>query len=292
MAQAVIEVQGVSRSYGDKLALDNVSLDVRKGEILALLGPNGAGKTTLISLMLGLRRPTTGRIRLFGGDPASPGSKTRVGAMLQETSVIPDLTVAETIDLFRSYYAEPLPTADLLDAAGLTDEAKRKGAVLSGGQKQRLAFALALAGNPELLFLDEPTVGLDVEVRRRFWERIRQIAKRTTIILTTHYLEEADALADRIVVVHQGKVMADASPRELKGSLGGRWISFAYHGEVPPLDVAALPGAERIEPGNGRLRFLSKDSDAALKLLVNHAVHDIEVRGADLEEAFLALTKE
>ncbi len=202
-----------------------MDLAVRRGEVVAILGPNGAGKTTAISILLGLRAPTSGSVTLFGGAPDEPATKARVGAMLQESGVPGTLTVAELIDLFRGYYPAPRPRTDLLAVAGLEDVADRRVRSLSGGQRQRLYVALALAGNPEVVFLDEPTTGMDVESRRRFWDVIGALAAEgRTIIFATHLLEEADALATRIVVIDRGRVVRDGTPAEIKARAGGATI--------------------------------------------------------------------
>jgi ABC-2 type transport system ATP-binding protein len=219
------ELLGVTKRYGRITALDAVSLSIEPGRVTAVLGPNGAGKTTAVRLMLGLTRPTTGTVRLFGADPTDIEARRRTGVMLQVAKVPETLRVREHIDLFRSYYRDPMPFDDVLSAAGLTALAERKYGELSGGQQQRVQFALAICGNPELLFLDEPTVGLDVITRRAFWQEVRRLSQSGRgILLTTHYLEEADALADRVIVLHEGKVLADAAPATLKAlaqSLGG-----------------------------------------------------------------------
>ena len=211
------ELHGVTKRYGTVTALDSVSLAIAPGKVTALLGPNGAGKTTAVRLMLGLTRPTHGLARLFGADPGDIEARRRTGVMLQVAKVPETLRVREHIDLFRSYYREPMSLDVTLAAAGLASLADRKYGELSGGQQQRVQFALAICGNPELLFLDEPTVGLDVISRRAFWQEVRSLAARGRgILLTTHYLEEADALADRVVVLHEGRIVADGTPSSLK----------------------------------------------------------------------------
>lgn len=285
-----VEAEDVTKRFGSVEALSGVSFRLGRGQVVAILGPNGAGKTTLLSLLLGLRRPTSGRLSVFGEPPGSLRARARVGAMLQETSLIEELRVRETIELFLSFYADPRPTGELLELAGLSGEAGRMAAGLSGGQKRRLAFALALAGRPELVLLDEPTVGFDVESRRRFWEVVRELARDTTVILSTHYLEEADALADRVLVLFRGQIVADAPPEAIKAGFGGRWIRFSFDGEEPPLDLARLPGVRSVERGPGRARVFSVRSDDTLRELLRYPVRDVEVRGADLEEAFLAIT--
>src|SRR5690242_1624153 len=218
----VARLDAVNKNYGDIRALKAVNFRVRAGELVALLGPNGAGKTTAVKLLLGLLQPNAGKVRVFGGDPTNPENRMRTGAMLQVGRVPETLRVREHIDLFSSYYEEPMRAAEVLDAAGLEKLSDRKFGDLSGGQKQRVLFALAICGDPDLLFLDEPTVGLDVEARRMLWDEIRSLLRRgKTVVLTTHYLEEADALADRIVVINKGRVIAEGTPAEIKSRTAG-----------------------------------------------------------------------
>ena len=204
-AGSVAKTRNLTKSYGEIVALRDLNLDVRAGELLALLGPNGAGKTTLVRMLLGLARPDQGSVSVFGADPQLGGIQGRLGAMLQVGRVPETLRVREHIDLFSSYYPAPLPIAETLKIAGLEEVKDRPFGELSGGQKQRVLFGIAICGNPDLLFLDEPTVGLDVEARRLMWSQIRiLIALGKTVLLTTHYLNEADALADRILVLDKG----------------------------------------------------------------------------------------
>ena len=216
-ARVVASLEGVSKNYGEVRALRNVNFSVRAGQVVALLGPNGAGKTTAVKLLLGLLQPNSGKTRVFGGDPTNPQNRMRTGAMLQVGRVPETLRVREHIDLFSSYYPNPMPLEEVLAAAGLEKLRDRKFGDLSGGQRQRTLFALAICGDPDLLFLDEPTVGLDVEARRALWEEIRRLVERgKTVLLTTHYLEEADALADRVAVINQGEIIAEGTPAEIK----------------------------------------------------------------------------
>ncbi len=289
---AVASLDGVTHRYGTVEALSGVTFDLGPGQVTALLGPNGAGKTTVVRLLTGLSRPTTGKARLFGNDPQSASAKRRLGVMLQIARVPETLTVREHITLFSSYYPAPLPLADILRLTGLESVADRRYGKLSGGQQQRTLFALAICGNPGLLFLDEPTVGMDVESRRQFWDTIRTLAAAgRSILLTTHYLEEADALATRIVVLNRGRVIADGTPAAIKGQAAGRQVRCRTRLSAQAL--AALPGVQRVVPEEaGTMLLMSSDSDRTLRELLARDLdaHDIEIRGAGLEEAFLALT--
>jgi ABC-2 type transport system ATP-binding protein len=257
-----------------------------------MLGPNGAGKTTSISLMLGLRQPTSGVARLFGLPPDDRRARSRCGVMLQESGVTAVLKVAEIVDLFRSYYPAPLPTERVLALAGLTDKAASFTGRLSGGERQRLYFALAICGDPDALFLDEPSVGMDVTARRGMVETIRTFAAAgKTIVLTTHYLDEADQLARRIVVIDHGVVIADAPPPQIKARVASKRVSFSA---APPLSddlLRELP-ARVLERDGARVRLLSSEPERLLQLLFARGVQvrELEVVGADLEEAFVSLT--
>jgi len=287
-----IELVGASKKYGNFEALKNVSFAIEKGSLVAMLGPNGAGKTTSINLMLGLRRPTAGKALIFGDDPRSIATRRRFGAMLQESGVPQLLKVTELVELFRSYYPKPLPTDQVVKLVGLEEKAGTLVKDLSGGQTQRLYFALAICGDPEVLFLDEPTVGMDVEGRRIFLRAIRNFAAGgKTVLLTTHYLEEADELAERVLVIDKGKLIADGSPQEIKSRVAGSKISFT---SAAPLDAAALSGlpVSASDVSDHRVTLMTNDPQAVLRELFRRNVDmsNLEVRGADLEEAFLSLT--
>ena len=209
----------VHKHYGPVAALQGLDLTIRPGELVALLGANGAGKTSAVRLLLGLAKPSSGTVRVFGGDPRDRATRERVGAVLQVARVPETLRVREHIHLFSSYYPSPMPVEEAIAAAGLQGLERRKFGELSGGQQKRVLFAIGIAGNPDLLVLDEPTAGLDVEARRAMWKQIRAfIARGKSVLLTTHYLTEAEALADRVVVLHRGKVAAEGTPKEIKGS--------------------------------------------------------------------------
>jgi len=288
----VVELRAARKRFGQVEALKGVDLAIGSGELVAMLGPNGAGKTTAISLMLGLRRPTGGEALLFGCDPADQRARSRCGVMLQESGTTGVLTVRELVDLFRSYYPSPLPAATAIARAGLDAKAGARAGTLSGGERQRLYFALAVCGDPEALFLDEPTVGMDVEGRRAVLDSIRALsAAGKTIVLTTHYLEEADQLARRIVVIDRGVIIADATPREIKSRIPSKRISFNAGASVSDDTFRGLP-VQNLEVADHRVRLLSNEPELVLKTLFERevAVRDLEVTGADLEEAFLSLT--
>ena len=283
-------MSAVTHRYGDVVALDGLDLEIRTGEVLAVLGPNGAGKTTAIGLLLGSLQVQQGAVRIFGRDPGARPVRMRRGAMLQVSGLPDTLTVAENLELFSSYYPAPLPVSRLLAMAGLEELAARRYGRLSGGQKQRVMFALALAGDPELVFLDEPTTGLDVEARRSLWNEIQGLKKAgRTAVLTTHYLEEADALADRIAVIHQGRVVAEGTPSEIKSHVADRRIRCITG--VGRDEIAALPGVVRVAVTGQHLELLTARPEDVLRTLLalDPDLRDLQVTGAGLEDAFLTL---
>ncbi|GIH47885.1 ABC transporter ATP-binding protein [Microbispora rosea] len=290
-----IAFTGVTKRYGDVLAVDGLDLEIPAGATVALLGPNGAGKSTSINMLLGLLRPSSGEIRVFGSPPETAVADGEIGAMLQEGALIPELTVAETVDFVRRLYPRPLPLEEILRLADLTELARRRADRLSGGQTQRVRFALAIAGGPRLLLLDEPTAAMDVESRRTFWDNMRAYAAGgRTILFATHYLEEADENADRVVVIARGRVVADGSAAEIKAGVAGQAVSFLL-GDQPVAGLDALPGTTGVELQGGRVTLRTTDLDATVAALYRKTtldVRDLQVHGADLEDAFLALTKE
>ena len=291
MSNIVAELESVSHRYGAVTALAGVSFSLRAGEVTALLGPNGAGKTTAVSLLTGLLRPADGTARLFGGDPRSLAARRRTGVMLQVSKVPETMTVREHLTLFASYYPSPLPLSWLLGLTGLTDVADRRYGQLSGGQQQRVLFAIAVCGNPELLFLDEPTVGMDVESRRTFWAAVRAFtAAGRAVLLTTHYLEEADALASRVVLLSRGRVVADGTPAAIKQQAAGRQVRCRSALSVSAL--SQLPGVVRVLPDGAGVVLTTSDADLTVRALLSAdpAATDLDVRTAGLEEAFVALT--
>jgi ABC-2 type transport system ATP-binding protein len=289
----VAELRGVTKAFGAVTALRDISLELRSGALTALLGPNGAGKTTAVKLLLGLTRPTRGTARVFGNDPVEPAARTRVGAMLQVSKVPETLKVREHLELFASYYPRPLALDAAIAAAGLQGLEDRLFGRLSGGERQRVLFALALCGDPDLLFLDEPSVGLDVESRRRFWEHIRHlVARGKSVLLTTHYLEEADALADRVIVLHRGRLVADGTPGEIKRSAFEKQVRCTTC--LPLQTLRSLPGVREVAQDGARLALLTLEPERVVRELLarDPALDDLEVTGADLERAFLHLTGE
>jgi ABC-2 type transport system ATP-binding protein len=282
----------ITKRYGTTVALDRLSLSLHPGEVVALLGPNGAGKSTAVKLLLGLIAPTSGASRVFGSDPREATTRTRVGAMLQVARVTETLRVREHIDLFRSYYPHPLPVLEIFRIAQLQGIEDRFFGQLSGGQKQRVLFALAICGNPGLIFLDEPTVGLDIEARRALWQQIRSLsAQGKTVLLTTHYLEEADALAHRIIVINKGRVIGAGTPAEIKRSNGGRTIRCRTRLSLELLQT--LTSVSNVEFNEGGVVVTATDAETVVRqmLLRDETLSDLEIASPALEDAFLALTK-
>lgn len=289
---SAVELQNVTKNYGSTQALKGINLTVEPGEVVAVLGPNGAGKSTSIALMLGMRRPSSGSVTLFGENPRLANHRKHIGVMLQESGVPETLKVRELIELFGRFHDHPMVTQEAVKIAGLEEKANTRLGRLSGGQKQRVFFALALVGNPDVLFLDEPTAGLDVEARHTFWDQINhQVGQGKTIILTTHNLEEADALAKRIVVMNQGQIIADGTPDEIKGHVGGKHVRF----RVPNMtieELGALTGGASFHLMGNTFEILTNEPEALLAALFKRGAElsDLEVVGAGLEEAFLVLT--
>ncbi len=288
---AVAVLKGVTKKYGSVTALDGLSLELRAGEIVALLGPNGAGKSTAIRQLLGLSTPNAGTVRVFGRDPREPSARQRVGVMLQIGSIPQTLKVREHIELFRSYYTAPLSTEAVVKIAQLEGIEDRLFRQLSGGQKQRLLFGIAICGNPDLVFLDEPTVGMDIEARRGLWTQIRSIAALgKTVLMTTHYLEEADALAHRIIVVDKGKVVSEGTPAEIRGRATVRQIKC--YTTLPVQELWTIASVVGVEESAGRTIVTAGNAELVVRELLARdlALSGLEVIAPGLEDAFLALT--
>ncbi|MGV8965264.1 MAG: ABC transporter ATP-binding protein [Cellulomonas sp.] len=288
---AALELRDVYKSFGVVRAVDGISLRIEPGEIVAFLGPNGAGKTTTIDMMLGLARPDSGSVEVFGGTPAQSISRGLISAVMQTGGLLKDLTVAETAQYTAHLFAVSSPIGEVLERAGIAHLADRLVGKCSGGEQQRLRFAMALIPDPELLLLDEPTQGMDVEGRRDFWGAIRtDAAKGRTIVFATHYLEEADAYADRIVLVRKGRIVADGTAAQVKSLAAGRIVRATLPG-VRESELAAVPGADRVEVRGDTVLIHSGDTDAVARyLLTKTTAHDLEITSQGLEEAFLALT--
>jgi ABC-2 type transport system ATP-binding protein len=291
----IAELRGVTKRYrGARVpALDNISLGLRAGEITTLLGPNGAGKTTAIKILLGLAAPTSGTAVVFGGDPRKATHRARTGAMMQVAKVPETLRVSEHIQIFRSYYPRPRSYEATLHATGLKALEKRLFGTLSGGEKQRVMLALALCGNPDLLFLDEPTVGLDVDSRHMLWQCIRQArADGRAVLLTTHYLEEAQMLADRVVVINHGKVIADGSVGEIRKRVGLKRIRCQTTLAVPV--VEAMHDVASVRADGETLEIMTASAESVVRDLLarDGTLSGLEITGAGLEAAFLELTRQ
>ena len=278
--------------HPDIKALDHVTFDIQPGETVALLGPNGAGKSTAIDTMLGLREPTSGEVRILGGSAAAAVAAGQIGGMLQTGGLPEGARVSELIGLFRQLYRDRRSTTELLTLAGIADLADRRVEKLSGGQTQRVRFALALAGNPELLFLDEPTAALDVEARRHFWRSVETIAGQgATVLFATHYLEEADDNATRIIVVNHGRVIADGTPAQIKAFTAIRTLRFSAQAPDPS-ELLRLPGVTDVVVNGDAVTVRTSDADGTLPALyaLGRQIKAMEVGGGGLEEALIALT--
>jgi ABC-2 type transport system ATP-binding protein len=291
--EVIAELEAASKRYGAVLALDRVSLEVRRGEVLALLGPNGAGKTSAISLLLGLLEADTGSAKVFGEAPKSITARRRIGAMLQTTGVPETLTIGELITLFRSYYARPRSVADIVALAGVEQLLDRRYAKLSGGQQRRAQFALALCGHAEILFLDEPTTGLDIDARETMWRTIRQlVAEGCAVVLTTHYLEEAEALADRVTVLARGRVVAEGSVAQIRARVAQRRIRCVS--KLKSEAIANWPEVRSVARNGEHLEIVTDAAESVVRQLLfeDTELAELEVLRAGLAEAFVEITKE
>ncbi|MFI4970666.1 MAG: ABC transporter ATP-binding protein [Lysobacterales bacterium] len=291
--QPAAELIGASRHYAAVAALDRVDLAVCGGELLALLGPNGAGKSTAIALCLGLAEPDRGEARLFGESPHALSARRRIGVMLQSAGMPETLKVRELLAQTRSYYPDPLPTAECVQRAGIGALMTRRYGRLSGGEQRRVQFALAICGNPRLLFLDEPTVGLDIEARAALWRTIRDlVGAGCAVVLTTHYLEEAESLADRIVVLARGRVVAAGSVRQIRARVAQRRIRC-----VSTLDTAMVGSWAEVRSvcrDGERIEIVTDAAETVVRQLLfeDSALSELEVQRAGLAEAFVEITRE
>jgi ABC-2 type transport system ATP-binding protein len=291
--EVIARLDHASKRYGGTLALDAVSLDVRRGEVLALLGPNGAGKTTAISLLLGLLETDAGNASLFGQAPQQLAARRRIGAMLQTAGVPETLTIGELINLFRSYYTRPRSVADIVALAGVDDVLGRRYGKLSGGQQRRAQFALAICGMSEILFLDEPTTGLDIDARETMWKTIRQlVGAGCAIVLTTHYLEEAEALADRVAVLAKGRIVAEGSVQQIRGRVSQKRIRCIS--ALEPAAIAAWPEVRSATRDGAYIDIVTDAAESVVRQLLfeDSSLSELEVKRAGLAEAFVEITKE
>ncbi|MDT0481707.1 MULTISPECIES: ABC transporter ATP-binding protein [Streptomyces] len=297
----VVAFDQVSKAYGEVRAVDGLTLTLRPGETVALLGPNGAGKSTSLDLLLGLKQPDSGSVRLFGTTPREAIVAGRVGAMLQSGGLMDEVTVAELVRLACDLHPKPYKANDVLARAGIAQIAERKVNKLSGGQAQRVRFALATAGDSDLIVLDEPTTGMDVTTRQAFWATMREQADQgRTVLFATHYLEEADAIADRVLVLHRGRLLADGTAAEIKAKAGARRIAFDLEGTIDEAPLRGLPFLTSVTvsksgsaAGSGQtIRIQSTDADATVHALYGLGVYprNLEVAGLGLEQAFVAIT--
>ena len=284
---------GASKRYGKVLALNNVDLQVRAGEVLAVLGPNGAGKTTAISLLLGLLQTDGGSAELFGIAPKKLPARRRIGAMLQTAAVPEALTVGELIALFRSYYPNPYSVAKCAALAGVEEILGHRYGKLSGGQQRRAQFALALIGNPEILFLDEPTTGLDIQAREILWKTIRKlVAEGCAVVLTTHYLEEAEALADRVCVLARGRIVAEGSVAAIRARVSQRRIRCIS--SIPSKTILCWPHVRSVVHDGEHIEIVTDAAESVVRRLLDAdaTLSELEVRRAGLAEAFVEITKD
>jgi ABC-2 type transport system ATP-binding protein len=290
----VVSFENVSKTYGRVRAVDGLSLDLRPGETVAILGPNGAGKSTSLDMLLALRKPTSGQIRVLGQEPYTAVKTGRIGAMLQSGGLMPEVTVRELVELMARTHPRPLPVTQTLKRASIADIADRRVDKLSGGQTQRVRFALAIVGDSDLIVLDEPTTAMDVESRQMFWANMHtEVAEGHTLLFATHYLEEADQAADRILVINKGRLLADGTPAEIKERAGAKRISFRL-GQVDETFLLGLPALVNLEIRKDLIHLQSSDSDRTLYALLDagYRPREIEVSSLGLEQAFLAITAE
>lgn len=295
MNNAAITLTGVTKTFPGKHgrveAVRGVDLEIAPGEVVAFLGPNGAGKTTTIDMILGLSEPTTGNVTVFGMTPHAAVARGLVAAVMQTGGLLKDLTVRESVEYVAALFPDARPVDDVLATAGITDLADRRLGKCSGGEQQRVRFAMALVPDPALIVLDEPTTGMDVNARRAFWEAIHADAARArTILFATHYLEEADAWADRVVVMRDGEIVADGSSSDIRAAGGGRRVSATW----PDADIAlveAIEGVSGVDVHGDQIVVHTSDSDAvARELLTRTTAHSLDITSRGIEDAFVELT--
>jgi ABC-2 type transport system ATP-binding protein len=292
--RAAIAAAGLTKYYGPTRALSGLDLHVAAGETVALLGPNGAGKSTVIGLLLGLLQADRGQVRVYDRPPSQAVAGGLAGAMLQDAGLMPGVRVGELLAMVRGLYPRPLPAAEVVRLADLDSVLGRRVDRLSGGQAQRVRFAAAIAGDPQLLLLDEPTSAMDVQARRNFWAQIHRYAARgRTVLFATHYLQEADDAADRVIVIAGGRKVADGPPGAIKARFGDRQVRFTLRAGPPAL-LRGLAGVQAVDREGPRVTLHSADTDATVAALVGSGLRwsDLDVGGGDLEASFLRLIGE
>jgi ABC-2 type transport system ATP-binding protein len=292
-APCLAQLSHVRKSFGAVVALDDLTLPVYAGELVAVLGPNGAGKSTAISLLLGLQRPDIGTALLFGRPPQSLDTRRRIGVMMQEVVLAPDLRVREHLALVASYYPSPMPLDEVMELTHIAPLATRSYGKLSGGQKRLVQFAIAICGRPDLLFLDEPTVGLDVEARTLLWTTLRELLRRgVSIVLTTHYLEEAEALADRVAVIARGRLIASGTVNDIRSVVDRKRIVCSTR--LLPREIERWPDVLTVTNDQHRLQLTVRNAEAVVRRLLaaDDSVQDLEVIRAKLADAFNEITQE
>src|ERR1700743_2598825 len=290
----VVSFENVRKNYGKVRAGDGLPRELRQGERVASLGPNGPGKSTSLDMLLDLRKPTSGRIRMFGSDPYHAIKNGRVGAMLQSGGLMPEVTVRELVTLVTSFHPRPEPVEQTLQRAGIAKFADQRVDKLSRGQTQRVRFALAIVGDCDLIVLDEPTAAMDVETRRSFWDNMKvEVAEGKTLLFATHYLEEADQAADRIIVINKGRLLADGTPAEIKARAGAKRISF-HLDEIDEPFLLGVPALVNVEIRHDLVQIQTSDSDRTLYAVLDAGSRPraLEVSSLGLEQAFLAITAE
>jgi len=294
--QTIVELRNVTKEFQQKKAVKDVSFSIKQGEMVAILGANGAGKTTTMRMLLGLMKPTRGTVSLFQKNPRQKEVLEKIGGMLQEVSVMDSLKVRELIQLIQSYYQNPIELTTLLELTGLQEEDwNQRTEKLSGGQKRRLNFALALAGNPDLLFLDEPTVGMDVTSREQFWKKMKELNRQgKTILFTTHYLQEADEVAGRIIMINKGEVVGDGTPAYLKEKLTKPRVMFQERTPYTLGFYQNFPFVEDVQKEKDKVTLVATNSDQLLKEIFDRQLNicHIEVKLGRLEEVFSQLLGE
>jgi len=290
-SELAVDLRNLTKHFGKVTAVNDLTLRLSSGEIVAFLGPNGAGKTTTIDMLLGLTRPDAGTARIYDRLPSDAIARGEVSAVMQNSGLLKDFTVRETVAYTASLYASARPVNEVLGRAGIADIGDRRVQKCSGGEQQRLRFAMALLSDPRLLILDEPTTGMDVQGRRDFWSAIRKDAERgRTVMFATHYLDEADAYADRIVLIRQGVVVADGTTAEIKNLASGRIVRATLPGAVPDA-FKVLPGVTNVEVRGDAIIVSCTDSDVVARhLLTATSARDLEISSMNLEAAFVALT--